>query len=306
MKKFEEFLNKINFKKAAKVYVIVSVLVLILCAAAIGVVTRDKIKMAIEYNKVSEAFEKNGFNDKLKPELSKLAADSKDIINCIVVDKENNIVYKASDNLINNNNKFTLASQEPGKRYLQDNINKDVVYKVTREENIIFNKAYIEDHHKVLSDIDQEFYYEKDLKDQKVNLLNYIVNRETKEKLFIMRTATPIPYAEGIIEAIGTILGLIFVIYWIGIALWVYRDADRKKSNPALWGLLTLLTNLVGLIIYTMYKQTNKICYKCGAVQNKDNIFCSSCGTQINEKCKECNSIISKNQSYCSSCGHKL
>jgi len=306
MKKFEEFLNKINFKKVAKVYVLVSILLIALCAAAIGYVTRDKIKMAIDYEKVSEAFEHKSFGENLKPKLVKLTSGSKDIINCIVVDKDNNIIYKANDNLVKDNNKFILTSQEASKRYLQDNINKDVAYKVTREENIIFNIDYVKIHDKILSDIDEEFYYEKDLKDEKVNLLNYLINRDTKEKLFIIRTVTPIPYAEALIKTIGGILGLIFIIYWIGIALWVYRDADIKKSNSALWGLLALLTNIIGLIIYTMYKQTNKVCYKCGAIQNKDSVFCGDCGAQINERCKDCNSIINKNQKYCSGCGRKL
>lgn len=306
MNKFDEFLNKISFKKVAKVYVLVSVILIILCVAAIGFVTRDKIKMAVDYKKVSEDFKHNGFDDKLKPELSKLTADSKDIINCIVVDKDNNIIYKANDKLVKDNNKFIVTPQESNKRYLQDNINNDVVYKVTKEDNIIFNKDYVKNHDKVISDINDEFYYEKDLKDQNVNLINYLVNGSNRHKLFIIRNAAPIPYAEALIKTIGMILGLIFAIYWICVALWVYRDADRKKSNPALWGLLALLTNIIGLIIYTMYKQTNKVCHKCGAIQNKDNIFCSSCGTQINEKCDACSSIIGKNQKYCSNCGNKL
>jgi len=306
MRKFEEFLNKINFKKVAKVYVLVSILLLLFCAAAIGFVTRDKIKLALDYEKASDAFKDNGFGDKLKPKLGKLTADSKDILNCIVVDKDNNIIYKANDNLIKNHKKFILTPEESNRKELKDNINKDVVYRVTKEENIIFNLNYLKNHERILFDIDEELYFEKDLANEEVNELNYLVNRETKEKLFLIRAVTPIKDAEILIKAIGVIVGFIFIIYWLGVTLWVYRDADRRKSNSALWGLLALLTNIVGLIIYTMYKETNKLCHKCGAIQDKSDGYCSECGTQINERCKECNSIIYKNQKYCSGCGYKL
>lgn len=306
MRRFEELLNKINFKKAAKIYILVSVLLLVICGAVFGFVNMDKIKLAIDYNNVSESFRHNGYREDLQSKLVKLTSDSSDIINCIVVDKNNNIIYKTNDNLVNGSSKFFLGTQESNKMLLHDNINKDVVYRVASEENIILNRDYIRNHEQLISDIDQNLYFEKDLKDQNIQLLNYIVNRETKEKLFIIRSATSIPYAETLVKTIGIIVGLIFTIYWIGTALWVYKDADRRKVNPALWGGIVLITNIVGVIVYAMYKQANKICYRCGAVQNKDNAFCSVCGTQINERCEKCNSIVSKNQKYCSSCGHKL
>ncbi|TDT46007.1 hypothetical protein [Fonticella tunisiensis] len=45
-------------------------------------------------------FLREGFNDKVKAQLNKLASDSKDINNIIVVDKNNNIVFKVNDNFL--------------------------------------------------------------------------------------------------------------------------------------------------------------------------------------------------------------
>ncbi len=45
------------------------------------------------------------------------------------------------------------------------------------------------------------------------------------------------------------------VFYWIGLALWVYKDAGRRKLNASLWGLLILITNLVGFIVYLIYNK---------------------------------------------------
>lgn len=306
MKKLEEFINRLNFKIATKIYLIVSAVILILCIATIAYVTRDKIYMAIDYERISNAFEKQGLNDNINLQLKKLNSDSKDIVNILILDKDNNIIFKANSTLTGSNTKLLLTPYEFNRRYLKDNINKNVLYRIVKKENILLNKDYIQNDEKLRNDIDEEFYYERDLNSKHIYLINYIANRTTQNKIFIIRSVTPIPYAEKLVEITGTLIGLIFIIYWIGLALWVYKDANAKRNNPALWGGLVLLTNLVGLIIYFMYKQNSIICYNCGVIQNKENIFCSYCGTKINEQCSYCGNIVNKDENYCSKCGKKL
>lgn len=306
MKKLEEFINRLNFKVATKIYLIVSAVLLTLCIATIAYITRDKIYMAIDYEKLSYTFEKQGLNDNLNLQLKKLSSDSKDIVNMLILDKDNNIVFKVNNNLIGSNTKLLLTSYEFNRSYLQDNINKNVLYRIVREENIFLNKDYIQNNEKLKNDINEEFYYERGLSSKDIYLINYIANRNTQNKIFIIRTVTPIPYAERLLGITGTLISLIFMIYWIGLALWVYKDANAKRNNPALWGGLVLLTNLAGLIIYFMYKQNSIICYKCGVIQNRENIFCSYCGTKINDQCSQCGSIVNNSEHYCSRCGKKL
>jgi hypothetical protein len=115
-----------------------------------------------------------------------------------------------------------------------------------------------------------------------------------------------IPYAETLIEIIGGIVGLIFILYWIGLAIWIYKDASKKQNNAAIWGIIVLITNLAGVFIYFLFKQNSKVCDKCGLMQSKDNIFCMQCGNKINESCSECGHIVSKGENYCSKCGNKI
>lgn len=306
MKKLEEFINCLNFKIAVRIYLIVSAVLLTLCIAAMVYLTRDKICAAIDYGKLSNTFERQGLSNNVNSQLKKLNSDSKDIVNIFILDENNKIVFKVNNNLIGNNTKVVLTSYELNRKYLQDNINKNVLYRIVREENILLNKDYIQNDEKFKNDIDEEFYYEGDLGSRDIYLINYISSRTNKNKIFIIRTATPIPYVEKTLDITGTLFSLIFITYWIGLALWVYKDANAKKNNPALWGGLVLLTNLVGLIIYFMYKQNNIICYKCGVIQNRENIFCSYCGTKINEQCSHCGNILNKSENYCSKCGEKL
>ena len=48
------------------------------------------------------------------------------------------------------------------------------------------------------------------------------------------------------------------VIFWIAVLIWVYRDAERRKMNGVLWGLLVFIGNLVGLIIYLIVRNESR------------------------------------------------
>jgi hypothetical protein len=305
MKILEQILNKIDFKKAFKIYFSISAIVLLLCSISVAYVLRDKIKMAIDYRKISESFERGAAIDSLKTQIDNLSKESNDIINIVAVDKNNNIIYKVNSNLINDNTTFTLVPSSENKKYLEDGVNKDVLYKAVKEDFII-NRDFIKNHDKVLSDIDDDFYFEHDLGSTKINLLNFIVNRKSDAKIFIFRSAVPFPYVKALFDIIGFIVGVIGIIYWVGLALWVYKDSNSKKCNPELWGFFILFTNLIGLIIYTIYKNNGIVCKKCGALQNSENGYCTVCGSRINELCSNCHSVASKGEQFCRKCGNEL
>lgn len=304
MSRFEDFIKKLNFKKATIFFILTSGILLLICLSSIAYVSRDKIAMIMEYERISDIFAKEGVTDRLETQLQKLAADSKDIRNVIILDKDNMVVFKTSDNLIEDKRKLELTPYGVRSGYLQDNF--DHLYKVVKPENMILNKDYIQKDQQVRQAIEEELSYETDFTSKEVYLLNYLIERSNQSKVLMIRTANPIPYAEKLLEITGALIGLFMAIYWIGLALWVYKDAGRKKLNAALWGLLIIITNLVGLVVYLIYKQNNLTCYKCGALQSKFNSFCSHCGTEINIVCHQCKARINKGDCYCSRCGGKV
>jgi hypothetical protein len=306
MKKIDAFIERLNFKKAIRIYLFLSVLAIAICGFSMLFIARDTISMAWNYKKVSHTFEKQGVTDSLKTQLNSLMSSSKDLENILIVDKSNSIIYKANDNLIQNQKNFQLNPMEYYRNYLTDNINKNVIYKVVKDDDIILNKDYIQNHRKIESDINDSFSFEKDLGSNDIYLLNYMSERNTENKLFIIRTVSEIPYLEGMLGVAFVVIGLIFAFYWIGLALWVYKNATKKNTNAPLWGLLVLVTNIVGVIVYLMYIQNSILCNTCGSVQNKNNKYCSTCGSKINNTCNKCGNVVSTGENYCKNCGENL
>ena len=50
----------------------------------------------------------------------------------------------------------------------------------------------------------------------------------------------------------------IFVVS-ILIAIWVYRDAERRGMNGVLWLIVVLIANIIGLIIYLVVRSDHPV-----------------------------------------------
>lgn len=305
MKKLDLILEKLNFKKAIKLYLILSVFIMLVCVASTLFISREKLKMAWNYEKVSHTFRDKTSDASLKSQLGSLMASSSEVKNIIMVGRDNSILYKINDTLIKNSKVLQFTQTDNHSNYLIDNVNKNVIYKVVKDDDILINKDFIDNHKKIESDINDSYSFEKDLGTNDIYLLNYMVQENTGNKLFIIRSVIEIPNLEMMLKITFAVLVLIFALYWIGLALWVYKDANKKNTNGPLWGLLVLVTNIVGVIVYLMFKQNSILCNQCGALQNKNNKHCSNCGVKINATCKKCGNIVTNDENYCKNCGDK-
>lgn len=61
----------------------------------------------------------------------------------------------------------------------------------------------------------------------------------------------------------------------------MYRGAAKCRLSPLYWGLIGLFTNLIGLIVYKIYKRSMTVCPVCGAAQSVEHLYCSCCGNEI-------------------------
>jgi len=56
------------------------------------------------------------------------------------------------------------------------------------------------------------------------------------------------------IPALFLIIPFIFLAITIYLAVWIYRDAERRGAEPAIWLLIFLVANILGLIIWLIVR----------------------------------------------------
>lgn len=80
------------------------------------------------------------------------------------------------------------------------------------------------------------------------------------------------------------------LIVGVLICVWVYRDANKRGMDGALWLIIVIFMHIIGLIIYLIVRKpetvprtavsitTAKYCIYCGNPLPDDAKFCSKCG----------------------------
>jgi hypothetical protein len=94
------------------------------------------------------------------------------------------------------------------------------------------------------------------------------------------------------------ILPIIMLIIWIIIAVWVYKDAEKRGSNGILWVIIILITGIIGLIIWLVIRPpiggdpskgqppaaNDRMCPSCGRPIPLDAQVCPYCGKDFRQK----------------------
>ncbi len=93
-----------------------------------------------------------------------------------------------------------------------------------------------------------------------------------------------------------------FVIYWLLLPVWVFINASRRDNHPALWSILTLFTNIVGMIVYLVVRPEAHQCQHCKEPIERDYVVCPICGTRNRMQCKKCEQIIDEDWNFCPRC----
>lgn len=71
--------------------------------------------------------------------------------------------------------------------------------------------------------------------------------------------------------------------YWLLITSYIFIDAKKKKRHAFIWALFTLLSNLLAVLIYYLFKpRENSRCPQCTAKINKNFNICPYCGEKLN------------------------
>ena len=304
MNKFNAFIEKRNFKKIFIIYLIAAIVCGIACAGAVGYIFRDKINLAVQYEKTSDALKKQNSDEKTKQSIDKLAASSADICDILLLDDKNNVVYSAKKSEFSSVGAFELKKAN-GSKFLQSGKNPDTVFRFAKKDEFMLNAVFADSFKEIYDEYDEDNFYLDNFQNKKLYMISLLGKNDSSTKAYVISDPKPVAYGMLSLKITASIIMLLFMIYWIIVALWVYQNARKSKLSAPVWGIITLFTNIAGVLVYLIYKHINGICGFCGAVQSRGNAFCTECGKKIGITCTECGHVLKPSDNYCPKCGHK-
>lgn len=110
------------------------------------------------------------------------------------------------------------------------------------------------------------------------------------------------------LKGFGGFLAVIsFAAYWVLVPWWVYLDASWRRMEAVPWALLTLLTNVFGLVTYLVIRYPDPgACRTCGAYLTAGQKHCPYCGSEAGLNCPQCKAPIQSHWAYCPACSAQL
>lgn len=313
MNKLDNFTSKLNFKRTAIVLIILAIAGGVLTGFILTKTLKDEFSISSQYHKINEKIDNSRYKsvEDMKNDLSTFANESSDIRDILILDNQNNIIYSAKSSDLSKNGSFNLKSGDttnPSILNLEEDPN--IYFKVIDDNNFSIKDFFKKDKKQVKSEYKEHKFYESMDNNYGTYFLAYEIDDMLGVKVYFISdnvskfNFAPIMKGFGILFLAFIFYSLLFVIYWITLALYVYELARKSNLNPVIWGLITLCTNLIGLFIFLIYKQNIRFCEFCG--YPKFSNTCTHCGNKVvNEMdtCKKCGAEVSKKDLFCSKCG---
>lgn len=149
------------------------------------------------------------------------------------------------------------------------------------------------------------------LKTQIVQTVGYLQELEHNHgEIDFLEDAPITELSNGMEAAVGAYAGiclLLFAVFWIFVAAWLYKKAVLSKMNGLPWLLIGLVSNVFGVVLFFIARSVIRSkCTFCGTWQNKNNRFCTACGAELSRICNECHELCKPDDHYCSRCGSSL
>ena len=301
MNKLEKILSKWNFKKIAVWYLILAIVAGVACAGAVGFLYRERLNFAWQYSRLEEARDEAA----LKTAADKTAAASADVVDVLILDGNGQVTYSAKNSAFASGT-LELVKAGSEKKYLTSAAHPDAVFQYVKSEEFMINSIINKDFGKIRSDYDDDSAFESGLAQKTIYMLSRVGIHGSDGKVYVITVPTTVPGGMTAIKATAALAMLFFCVYWVLIALWMYRDAAKCRLSSLYWGLIGLFTNLIGLIVYKIYKRSMAVCTVCGAAQSAEHLYCSFCGTQLGVRCEGCGCKVGPKDSFCHHCGKKI
>ncbi|SHH92280.1 zinc ribbon domain-containing protein [Clostridium grantii] len=304
---FNNLILKINFKKLIVFYAFSALIASIACTSYLCYVFRDKISFAYAYNTISERIEKDEASTKeLKDELTTFVQKNPTILDVLILDNKNNVTFSAQNSEFATKGTFTLMPDkaEKSKAFILKE-NPNLSFSLVNIETIALSDISQDYEHLMQREHNDEIFFQQNSQDKFRYFLSYISCQNTGERIYFIKSNELIHGDTLSLKITAAIATFFFMLYWVIVAIWVYANANKAKLNAVLWGIIVLFTNLAGVFVFLIYKQSGVSCRSCGLMQNKNNQYCTTCGDKLYDTCIHCNATVNKNDYFCSQCGNK-
>jgi hypothetical protein len=108
---------------------------------------------------------------------------------------------------------------------------------------------------------------------------------------------------------------LLIYMVWAAVAIWVYRDAERRGQNGLLWALFVFVGNVIGLILYLLLRASSPereappsvaptaACPACGQPVLASYVACPHCAHALARSCAACGKRLETGWKACPYCG---
>lgn len=301
MNRLENILAKWNFKKIAIWYLVFAVIAGLACAGTVGYLYRERLNFAWQYSRLEEAKDDSA----LKAAVQKTADASGDVVDVLILDGKHQVTYSAKYSAFADGT-LELVKAGSEKKYLTSAAHPDAVFQYVKGEEFMLNSIINKDFGKIRSDYDDDSAFESSLSSKTIYMLSRVGLRDSNSVVYVITVPTSVPGGMLALKGTAALAMLFFCVYWVLVALWLYKDAAKCQLSPLYWGLIGLFTNLIGLIVYKIYKRSMALCPTCGAAQGADHLYCSFCGAQLGVRCENCGNKVGTKDSFCHHCGNKI
>lgn len=261
---------------------------------------------------VNTLLEEQGLSDEVKKASQDFIKKYPRTKNIIVCDSSGNIVYKANEQIVGGKDKFELKPdrERPDISKLKDG--KVLFMRVPKgiEPFSLVPRPWIGGKSVRSGDMSDYFTFKAfgqgrgGIKGDHLFIINFQAAAKDLNIYYLSGNFHENNLMEMIFISHG-LLRLLMLVFWIMLAVWVYRDSKTRGLHQVFWGLLTLFTGLIGLVIYLITKHRMEFCRVCSVKIDKDANYCPKCGAAAKMKCTACEHITGIDANYCPNCGNR-
>jgi RNA polymerase subunit RPABC4/transcription elongation factor Spt4 len=122
---------------------------------------------------------------------------------------------------------------------------------------------------------------------------------------------------------------IFFVVFWLSLVYWTYRDAKSRGAMPFYWATVVLLFFIFGWFVYMVIRppeladevkereleikakeallsQSELVCPACLRPVERDFLICPHCLKKLKKSCPSCRHALKLGWTICPYCQHNL